>query len=527
MTSISERRRLAALFGAGLIVYGLAAGRIEAPGYMDAEYYFATGLGLARGDGFTEPFVWNYLADPVGIPAPSHAYWQPLATVLSALSILAFGPTFRGAQALGVVLAASLAPLSARLAFSLGARRGEAWIAGGLALAPGFFTPYFVTTDTFALFAAIGGILLWQLDEAARTSAAWRWVGAGMLVGLGHLARADGVLLWVAVLVALGASKRSRRRKLALSLAGYVALMLPWWVRNLGAFGALYDPGAARALWLLEYDELFAYPASTLLTFARWWAAGPAALVGHRLAASAANLQSVLAVNGYVLLLPAMIVGGWLHRRSATVRAGAAFGMALLGAMTLVFPFAGARGGFFHSSAALMPLLWALTSVGLGDLASHMAPRLGWDAGRTRGLLAFVSMALAGGLSTWVLAGKAGVIGEVESFSRARDTYVRASEVLRSSGAEQALVAVIDPPGFHVASGYPAIALPFGPESTLRDVAIRYGVDWVVLEWDHPRQLDRLYREPSASAWLCLTDTFDDPAGRPVRIFRVLDGEGS
>lgn len=516
---------LAALFGAGLIVYGLAAGLIEAPGYMDAEYYFATGLGLARGDGFTEPFAWNYLADPIGIPAPSHAYWQPLATALSALSILVFGPTFRGAQALAVVVAASLAPLSARLASSLGATRREALLAGGFALAAGFFTPYFVTTDTFALFAALGGLLLWQVDEAARTSGAWRWVGVGMLVGLGHLARADGALLWVAVLVAIGASQGSRRSRLGFSIAGYVAVMLPWWARNLGAFGALYEPGASRALWLLEYDELFAYPASTL-TFARWWAAGAAELVGHRLAAAAANLQSVLAVNGYVLLLPATIAGGWLHRRSASVRAGAAFGIALFGAMTLVFPFAGARGGFFHSSAALMPMMWALTSVGLGDLASRLAPRLAWDAGRTRTLLAFVSMALAGGLSTWVLAGKAGLVGEVESFSRTRDTYVRAAGVLRSFGAEPAVVAVVDPPGFHLASGSPAIALPFGPESTLRDVAVRYGVDWVVLEWDHPRQLDRLYREPSTSAWLRLTETFDDPAGRPVRIFRVLDGEG-
>ena len=34
------------------------------PGYLDSDYYFAGGLQLVEGKGFTEPYLWNYLDDP-------------------------------------------------------------------------------------------------------------------------------------------------------------------------------------------------------------------------------------------------------------------------------------------------------------------------------------------------------------------------------------------------------------------------------------------------------------------------------
>ena len=55
----------------------------DAPGYMDADYYYAIGLRLNRGYGFSEPFLWNYLDNPNGIPHPSNTYWMPLPSVLA------------------------------------------------------------------------------------------------------------------------------------------------------------------------------------------------------------------------------------------------------------------------------------------------------------------------------------------------------------------------------------------------------------------------------------------------------------
>jgi hypothetical protein len=74
-----------ALWALGLALVLLAAAFQSVPGYMDAEYYYAGGLRLAEGSGFSEPFLWNYLNDPVGLPTPSHTYWMPLASILAAL----------------------------------------------------------------------------------------------------------------------------------------------------------------------------------------------------------------------------------------------------------------------------------------------------------------------------------------------------------------------------------------------------------------------------------------------------------
>jgi hypothetical protein len=78
------RRIYLFLYLAALIAYSATAYFQSVPGYMDAEYYFAGGLELTRGNGFQEQVIWNYLNDPEGIPQPSHAYWMPLVSILSA-----------------------------------------------------------------------------------------------------------------------------------------------------------------------------------------------------------------------------------------------------------------------------------------------------------------------------------------------------------------------------------------------------------------------------------------------------------
>jgi hypothetical protein len=79
--------RWISLFILGLFVAGLGAIWIQSPGYMDADYYFATGQELSRGHGFIEPFLWNYLDDPAGLPHPSHLYWLPLTFLWSLLHL--------------------------------------------------------------------------------------------------------------------------------------------------------------------------------------------------------------------------------------------------------------------------------------------------------------------------------------------------------------------------------------------------------------------------------------------------------
>jgi hypothetical protein len=70
-----------------LVVQLVVASAQEIPGYLDADYYYGGGLQLVRGQGFTEPYLWNYLDDPQSLPHPSHGYWMPLASILAALGM--------------------------------------------------------------------------------------------------------------------------------------------------------------------------------------------------------------------------------------------------------------------------------------------------------------------------------------------------------------------------------------------------------------------------------------------------------
>ncbi|HEX7975434.1 MAG TPA: hypothetical protein VF498_13585, partial [Anaerolineales bacterium] len=378
-------RRYLFLFLLGLGAALAVAAFQHTPGYMDADYYYAGGLRLAQGQGLSEPFLWNYLDDPAGLPHPSHAYWMPLASFLAAAGMLVTRAVGFDSGRLGFVLVAgSLPPLTALLAYSLTNRRDSAMLAGLLAVFPAFYLPFLPTTDNFGLYMLLGGMWLAVLGLEGRASSL-QPVALGLLAGLMHLARADGVL-WLGIsLLAVGFRQRrtvssgmppadptlrppSPRARilasLALCLLGYLLIMGPWMLRNLAAFGSLLAPGGGRALWVTQYDELFAYPAS-LLTPAHWWGAGLGSLLRARLAAFGQTLESAFAVQGQIFLSPLVLLGFWRMRQDSRVRWGGLAWLITFLALTLAFPYQGARGGFFHSGAAVQPLIWALVPVGL------------------------------------------------------------------------------------------------------------------------------------------------------------------
>jgi hypothetical protein len=100
------------LFILGLGMTSLASLFQTAPGYMDADYYFATGIQLAGGKGFTEPFLWNYLEQPGSLPHPSHAYWMPLASLLAGLGLSLVGNFDFTSARLRFLFVAGLVPIT-------------------------------------------------------------------------------------------------------------------------------------------------------------------------------------------------------------------------------------------------------------------------------------------------------------------------------------------------------------------------------------------------------------------------------
>ena len=504
------------IYAAALALYAIAALWLRSPGYMDAEYYWSTGRELAAGRGFQEPFLWNYLDDPVGIPHPSHQYWMPLASIVAAIGTAVFGTSFRGAQLPFVLIAAGLPVLTYALGWSLYGDRSKARWAALLAVFPGLFMPFLLTTDTFGLFGLLGGgaltILAVSGSPGPRSAAL-----AGVLVGLAHLARADGMLLWAPLLCAIASTRERRPRLLLAAVAGYAVVLTPWLARNLVDTGHLWPTGGSRALWLLSYDETFSFP-SAMLTSSRWWAVGIGALLRDRQAAMWTNARSLLVVNGMAILGFAMAAGAWRRRTSPLVRVSFVYLIVLWAVMSFVFPYAGARGGFFHSSAALMPLLFALVPEGLEAFVGIGARWRGWSAARATRLFAASAVGLAAAFTTWALWSRITGDGAGAGWERNARTYETVAGLLSDTGGP---VAVNDAPGLYLATDRPTLAIPNGGPDTLRAVVDRYSAGWVVLEKNHPRALDGLYLNPEASDFLGSPIRFIDADGLPAYLFPV------
>ncbi len=486
------------LAGLGLVVALIPALFQTAPGYMDADYYFSGGLRLAGGHGFSELVLWNYLDDPTGLPHPSHGYWMPLPSILAALGMALVGAAkpgaalaFAAARGPFWLLAGVVPPLTARLALALTGQARPAWLAGLLAALPGFYLAYLTAIDAFAPVMVCGGLFFWLLarEDAGAPPAAldWRAVGLGVLAGLVHLCRADG-LIWLPVgILAVAWSQAGRpgrmAKRAAWVLIGYLLIAGPWMLRNLAVFGAPLAPGGGRALWITQYDDLFLFPAGQL-TLGRWLQTGLAAAGQARLWAAGQNLQTALAVQGMIVLWPVILIGAWRLRSRRMVQIAGLVWAALFVALTLVFPFQSARGGFFHSGAAFQPLFWALAAAGFEACLDWGVRRRGWEARRAWRMFGGLLLALALGL------------GGLMAFQRIRGGDPAAlawnADAQRNQRIEQALLAwgagrqdvvmANNPPGYYAVTGRPAIVIPAGDLAMVQAAAARYQARYLLIE---------------------------------------------
>src|SRR3989304_8201976 len=96
-----------------------------------------------------------------------------------------------------------------------------------------------------------------------------------------------------------------------------------------------------------------------------------------------------------------MAAGAGRKRGDPIVRTAGLYLAVLLFVMSFIFPYAGPRGGFFHSSAALMPLFFALAPEGLEAFVDLGVRTRGWLAGRASRLFFVASLALAAAFTIW------------------------------------------------------------------------------------------------------------------------------
>ncbi len=512
------------LIALSLAVTILAALPVHGPTYMDADYYLLTARRLVQGFGFSENILWNYLDDPAGLPHPSHTYWMPLPSLLAAIGLWLFGDSFRAAQLPFILLTALLPPVSYRLSRVLGGGRRQAWATALFIAFNGFYLPFWTMPDAFAAFALAGSLSLIALGQGlAGRERRWFFL-AGLGAGFGHLARADGLLL---LLVGLGMivweQTRQRRFVVGLSsgiilLLGYLAVMGPWFYRNWVALGAIQPTAGLKTLFLRDYDDLFSYGLPlTLGQYLNW---GLANILQSKLWAAKLNLMTFIGPNNLIFLTPFTLIGLGRLRREPLMRPALVYAGLLYSVMTLVFTFPGARGGLFHSSAALLPFFSAAAPFGLEAAIRWMAQRRrAWNVQQARQVftVGFIALSITlGGVLT------ARTMTSAQWEAGSGEAYRKVGAWLSEHGLAGATVMVNNPPGFALRTGQPAIVVPNGDVETLLAVADRYGATVLVLDTNRPRALAGLYAGEEAHPRLVMQAQLGE-----VQIYQIIPGEGA
>ncbi|NIV31230.1 MAG: hypothetical protein GWN58_17570, partial [Anaerolineae bacterium] len=384
------------LFSVTLMVRLLTALPLQQPGYTDAYYYAVGAEQLHTGQGFQEPFIWNYLDPPESVPHPGYRYWMPLTAIVGWFGLALPGDSFGQLQVPFVLISAMLPLVAYAIAWDLTHKQRHAVLAGLLAVFPGFYAHVFVLPDNFAPFALAGSVCLWAAGRGLRERKPL-WLGlAGVAAGLGHLSRADGLLLLgtalaAAIALALpqlrstGSGQREPRHAwlsaTTLVLGGYLLVMGPWFLRNWQVFGTPLPGAGASTMFLTTYDDMFAYGRPlTLQSYLDWdWGE----ILASKARALGLNLQRLWLENLLIFLLPFSALGLWGLRRERLLWPFFLYLPFLFVAMTFVFTFPGARGGLFHSAGALLPFFFAAAGPGLEAMLRWTARRLrGWHVRR-------------------------------------------------------------------------------------------------------------------------------------------------
>lgn len=490
-----------------LVVITTAGLLQRSAGYMDAEYYASIGSGIRKGDGFNQNFLWNYLDDPTGIPHPSNTYWMPLASILSTISVTFSLLGHRTTLWVLNILFSSLIPvLTAWITFGFTKRRGDAWFTGLLAIISGFYLLYYAIPETFAASMVFGSLLIILLTangdgDTLKINPSIRWGLIGIIAGLLHMTRAEG-FLWIAIaagyLIFLTIKNREYKKGFTSAgflIIGYLVISGAWYLRNIYHWQQLFPPGSSRTLWLINYDQTFAFP-SNQLTFQNWLNQGFPTIVASRREALWMNLKSMLAVQGGILLLPFIIAGWWIKKKDPRMVIAVLFYGLIFILMTMVFPFAGSRGGFIHSAAGVQPFFWAMVPIGLDRFLGWGERKRGWSLDEARRVfqigLVLIMVLLTGfifyqrvlekqnGISAWQV--------EENHYNKVYEELV-ANKTLKPDS----VVMVKNPPGWFFVTGLPAVVIPDGDESTVRNISQRFNANILILEKDHVNGLNSLF----------------------------------
>lgn len=537
-------RDLFVVFSIALLVRLLSALPQHQPHYFDAYFYYNVAENLALGRAFVVDFIWNYLQAPVTVTHPSNLYWMPLPSIIAWLPFAIFGTSYRAAQIPFVLLSSLLPVVAYWLSYSIHRRRDYAFVAAILTAFAPFYMKYWASPDNFAPFALTASVSLITLYLGWKRRRAWYFLVTGLLLGLSHLARADGALLWIPFFTVMAIGWLRRGKSFAhpsqsdnvvpldfktailwalLALVGYLMIMGPWFYRNWRIIGAPLSSAGTRTIFVRGYADVFSYHRE--LTWQSYVAWGWGNILRSKLSAAIHNLMVVFGALQFHLA-PLAIIGLWQLRRRREYVPFYVYAATLYLAMTLVFTFPSTHASMLHSTGALLPFLYVASVPGIDVVVGWVArrrrtwhPRTARRVFRIGLTIIVIVISLFDYCQAVFLSLTPLAIRPV--WNEANTGYLSVSTWLAENGEDEALVMVVDPPAYYYFTHRPAIVIPNEDVEGILEVARRYDAKCLVLEYDHVPSLDSLYHGQVTYPLLDLRHSFEDSGGNRIQIYRV------
>jgi hypothetical protein len=504
------------LLAIGLGVRWLYIRAVVFPPLDDPAFYLLTGENLVSGRGLVVDALWSYQILFPTVTHPSHEHWMPLATglVAAALAIQRALPAvvevpFRAGQLPGVIMGSLLTLFTYLFGRqALPSNRGNRWVAFSAALLVALnatLSYQSASADSSAPFALLAALAL--AVGVRRPGDGGAYFGAGLLLALAYLTRADGLLLLLAVplawwllpapprpLVELpdnpaaqiawahwprepGSEEAWRRTAgpgvanlLDLGMA-FILIVSPWLVRNYLAFGTLLPSSVLSQAWLTDYIDTFNY--WTHPTWETMLAQGWPVILAQR--------GQALLHNGGVFLMSTFpwgllaLPGLWLLRREWLFFPASVYGLILFFVTALLFPVSSISGTFYHSLGAVMPFL----ALGAVYAIQQGIQRLSRD--RKRSTLSIFAVMV--GLLVLVGAQVVIALPRVAEVHRSdKEKFEAVADWLAHHAARGDVVMTTQPYTLNYASAHPCIVLPGNePPDAAWEAAQRYGARFLVI----------------------------------------------
>lgn len=477
------------------------------PGYMDADYYYAGGMQLYQGQGFSDNFLWNYLDNPQTLPHPSHGYWYPLASILAAIGMAIGGSTgFSSAKILFILIGGLIGPLVSLCAFQISGSRAKAWLAGLLGVFSGFYSPYISTTDNYGILIVLGASLYLLLTGNHRFKYLW----IGLVIGLMNLARSDS-LLWLGLLILKYGWDGWKQKQAVVFLRptiwlmlGYTVVMGPWLARNVMVFGSPLSAAGGKVLWATTYHDTFAWPPARL-TIQSFLATGWGAIYHSRISA-----LGTLAINAVMAQIGILNLGWFLAGvrelwKKDWIRFYLVAWFLLWIFLSILFPYAAVRGSFFHASSVVFPVLVIIIVEGVWKLFSGI-----------RIANKFLFSTLLAILFSIFLIHQSVTTQDWDRFYR---IYSEVEKTLARNGATKGeVIMVTNPPGYTAFTSRPAIVIPEEVPVTILELANKFNANYIIIDQQHCRVVHTELCDPAKTPnWMILLNEIEN-----TRVYRII-----